>query len=556
MSLYRRYFGLILLALFAVVSTSAKERDPDRQPYKYENDKLHNSYIKDAFQALGYSLKDGNIVDGEGTPLTNDQRHRLGEPFDAAKDNIPSDFLKRAGSYGYEIRTVNGKRLYVHAKTGRPSTRLDVLYAQSQFKSGEMKPGREQALLSDHKQDSELVKGYFKSAGLKVDSKGGLLGVDGKPMSRRALSELYLNVEAGKDSNLNEILKGFGAKRTVRRGVEIFLMPPGNEPLTAIDAVILQRNLGMVGVSELDAPYDIRGQPFTDGFKNALGLLGYKVDSRSGRVSSNGKPLTAREFVALNYPYHESNGKLPEKLIGPSKYRRGEHNGKPAVFRVGFPQPITTIQARMLIKTAENNDLLIGRMGVFLKGKSPDRLLNKSELDELRTLAAKEKGALPPAIQKALMGGKSVRVSDLRRTVESAAVESTRFWDGNKTVGELERLAGEPTITLARQRQQGRKAYKADLGLHELLKKDLTDVFSKSSVAGEVLDQFLVKGELKLPTLLVREIPRSKAQYNPGHDTVSIDLGWVQDRFKARLLEVAGDNDKKKEFYLKMLGEE
>jgi hypothetical protein len=270
----------------------------------------------------------------------------------------------------------------------------------------------------------------------------------------------------------------------------------------------------------------------------ALTSLGFKTDERTGTVSDpQGRAVTQAYLARLLAPVDLSQERIPMALwsaLVTSGYRLDE-----TTCRLALPSqpPVTRIELMITRREAalDLQKMAVESLKVKLEGLSasapvPDSL--RRQMDAMQGAGVE----LPPELLKA-MKTPGATVGSLSRSADAAYLQQTRFFDGQRGLGNLTEsaLPKEWTPGKAAGAPSGIQPEERRLG--DMFAADIASRFAQNGPGRELLGRFTAKdGSVHLPPILLLKAQQRPddpteygAYYDPSHDTLTLNH-WAVER--------------------------
>jgi hypothetical protein len=260
----------------------------------------------------------------------------------------------------------------------------------------------------------------------------------------------------------------------------------------------------------------------------AFKFLGCSQDKASGGlISPQGKALTPEETASwlkphdcLKEPLHSAT----QMTLLANGYRFDDGSGR--ILTPVSKAPVTRIEVAALayqIGLNRRHSTLLA-MQTVLKDQDPGKPLSAESETRLKAIAESNHDILPAEITDILASAGTARALALKQTVEDSFVDSTRFFDGQKTV--LDRAyAAVPGLRIPALQAKTPYFDDPEKRLGAALAEDAAELLKANPVGREILDRLRDgSGKPRLPAMLVlrlgsgdgKEYDRAGAVCIPG----------------------------------------
>ncbi|MDD5657308.1 MAG: hypothetical protein PHF00_08660 [Elusimicrobia bacterium] len=267
-------------------------------------------------------------------------------------------------------------------------------------------------------------------------------------------------------------------------------------------------------------------------------LLGYKVD-RSGRLlDGQDRPVSEAEVRRMREPFDASTEALDENIWKYLKTQGMRLDEATCRFLAPDGEPVSRLEIAayrgMHKKDFEHQAL--ANLKLLLKGHDPQLPVPSRIIDRIKTLE-KAGVELPPALRQLLFGAQAPKVGELSGLVDSAYLNSTRFFDGQRAFSGLLQSA-LPVSGWTRPAPDTGYAAPLEERLGQRLAVELEARFACAGPGRELLEHYRGQdGTVRLPPILILKL----SQRPPG-DAAAIasnNGGLVQDSWQAAAVILA-----------------
>ncbi|MBI3553065.1 MAG: hypothetical protein HY077_11170 [Elusimicrobia bacterium] len=294
-------------------------------------------------------------------------------------------------------------------------------------------------------------------------------------------------------------------------------------------------------------PLDFKKTKVEGEARRQFEYLGYRFEEKTGRIlGPDGTTLGLEKFKDLVSPYDFHKVPVPDEersQLTIEGCRFDEESGHILILddktKAKVPLPKLTLEFFQKQSRLAAGHEILERMSLLLSQQPSDKPLPDEVKAQLKSMLERSPGAaVPEALVKAI-NAPGAAVPEARALVEKAYTDSTRFFDGQQTLGEHFKSAMPVLPGWNKPHKPAQFFDDNERRLGNALRASAQEHFARSPIGQELLDHFKDKhGKVKLPPFLVLDIDeRMGAVYNQTNKTVVVNQRYVVDGLTAHLPE-------------------